>query len=312
MKVSITGADGFLGSYLSDYLEKKAIQVNKITRMQGYDLRNINSSIYNSQWDKILSDSDALVHCASKVHDFSKTSYKEFKEVNVDASCALLKLAIKKKLNKFIFISTIKVLGEYTPLDKPFDAKSEPNPIGNYSFSKLEAERKLTNIANKNDIDLIIIRPPLIYGPNVGANFLKMMNIIYKKIPLPFKNIKNKRSNVFVGNLSDLIYTCITKKNLKENIFLVSDKELVSSIKLMEMISLDFDSKTKLFSFPLKILSLVFYLINKKSQFNRIKDSLVVDSSETNNILNWDQPFSMSEGLRITTASYLSKKRKEK
>lgn len=310
MKVSITGADGFLGSYLSDYLEKKAIQVNKITRMKGYDLRNINSSEYNSQWDKTLRDSDVLVHCASKVHDFGETNYKEFKEVNVDASCSLLNLAIKNKIKKFIFISTIKVLGENTPLDKSFDTKSVPNPVGNYSLSKLEAEKKLSNIANKNDVDLIIIRPPLIYGPNVGANFLQMMNILYKKIPLPFKNIKNKRSNVFVGNLSDLIYTCIIKKNLKSNILLVSDKELVSSKKLMEMISLNFNSKIILFSFPLKFLSLIFYLINKKSKFNRIKDSLVVDSSETNNTLDWYPPFSMSEGLRITTASYLSKKRK--
>ena len=311
MKVSITGANGFLGSYLSDYLEKKYLQVNKITRERGYDLKNINIDENYKKWDQILVDSEVLVHCASKVHDFSNSSYKEFNEVNVEASCSLLNLAIRNNLRRFIFISTIKVLGECTPLNKPFNSQSKPNPIGNYALSKFEAEKKLNYIAKQNNIDLIIIRPPLIYGPNVGANFYKMMNIVYKKIPLPFKNIDNKRSNVFVGNLSDLIYQCIVQKNIRKDIFLVSDKELVSSKKLMEMISLNFNYKIKLFAFPLKILSLIFSILNKKNQFNRIKESLVVNSLETNQLLNWQQPYTLREGLRITTESYLSKKGKK-
>ena len=112
------------------------------------------------------------------------------------------------KVKKFIYISTIKVLGEKSSKNNPFNSQSIPNPIGNYSLSKFLAEEKLKKIASKNSIDLIIIRPPLIYGPNVGANFLTIMNLIYRKIPLPFKDIKNKRSIVFVGNISDLIYNC--------------------------------------------------------------------------------------------------------
>tara|TARA_A100001388_G_C28770376_1_gene503446 strand:- start:363 stop:1289 length:927 start_codon:yes stop_codon:yes gene_type:complete len=307
IKVSITGADGFLGSYLSDFLEKRNIEVNKLTRTLGYDLRLLNQNFKNNKWLKALNKSDFIVHCASKVHDFNQSSFEEFRQINVEGSCALLNLAIRMKVKKFIYISSIKVLGENSTFKQPFNSKSIPNPIGNYSFSKFQAEEKLKKIASENNIDLIIIRPPLIYGPNVGANFLTIMNLVYRRIPLPFKGIKNKRSIVFVGNISDLIYNCLINSNVRNCSLLISDDELVSSIELMKLISTNFGYKLRLFKFPLFLLSIIFYLVNKKSQFDRIKSSLVVDSSYTKRLLNWKQPYTLQEGLKITTNAYTKK-----
>ena len=307
MKVSITGADGFLGSYLSDYLEKRNIEVNRLTRTLGYDLRFLNTNLKNGKWQKALKKNDVLIHCASKVHDFDQTSYEEFRSINVKASCQLLKLANRMKLKKFIYISSIKVLGEKSTLNKPFNSESIPNPKGNYSLSKLEAEEKLKEIASKIGINLIIIRPPLIYGPNVGANFLTIMDLVYKKIPLPFKGIRNKRSLVFVGNISDLIYNCLISKSIKNCSLLISDNELVSSNELMILISANFGNKLRLFKLPFIFLLVFFYLINKKNQFDRINSSLVVDASHTNHLLNWSPPYTLIEGLKITTNAYIKK-----
>ena len=307
MKVAITGADGFLGSYLSEYLERRNIVVNKLTRTLGYDLRFLNRDLNNIKWLKVLKKNDVLIHCASLVHDFDQSNFEEFKQINVEASCELLNLAISMKVKKFIYISTIKVLGEKSSINNPFNSESIPNPIGNYSLSKFLAEENLKKIASKNSIDLIIIRPPLIYGPNVGANFLTIMNLVYKKIPLPFKGIKNKRSIVFVGNISDLIYNCLLNNSIKNCSLLISDTELVSSNELMTLISNNFGCKLRLFKLPTLLLLIIFYFLNKKSQFDRINSSLVVDASTTNSLLNWNPPFTLKEGLRITTNAYMQK-----
>lgn len=308
MKVSITGADGFLGSYLSDYLVKKNIKVNKLTRKKGYDLRFLNKEIKNTKWQKILINNDVLIHCASKVHDFNQTCFEEFRKINVDASCELLNLAIRMKVKKFVYISSVKVLGEKSTLNKPFNSESVPNPTDNYSLSKYKAEEKLNKIASNFDIDLIIIRPPLIYGPNVGANFLTMMDLVYKKIPLPFKGIRNKRSLVFVGNISDLIYKCLIDNSIKNCCLLISDNELVSSNELMRLISSNFGLKLRLFKIPIFFLLIIFYLLNKTSQFDRIKSSLVIDASYTKDLLKWSPPYTLKEGLKITTEAYKKNK----
>ena len=305
MKVSITGADGFLGSYLCNYLEKRDIEVLKITRTSGYDLNLISNQKSRISWSAVLKNNDAVIHCASKVHDFDNCAYKEFKKINVDASCQLLRLAILMKVKKFIYISSIKVLGETSCERKPFNSQSIPNPKGNYSNSKFEAEEKLKEIACQSNIRLIIIRPPLIYGPDVGANFLKMMNLIYKRIPLPFKKFSNKRSLVFVGNISDLIYNCLLINFVKNCVLLISDNELVSTNELMQIISLNFGYKLRLFKFPLIILSMIFYIFNRKNQLERISNSLVVDISETKQLLNWIPPYKLKEGIRITTDAYI-------
>ena len=307
IKVSITGADGFLGSYLSDFLKKRNIEVNKLTRTLGYDLGLLKHNSKNNRWRKALNKNDVLVHCASKVHDFNQSSFEEFRQINVEASCELLNLAILSKVKKFIYISSIKVLGENSTIIQPFNSKSIPKPKGNYSCSKFLAEEKLKKIASKNSIDLIIIRPPLIYGPNVGANFLTIMNLVYRRIPLPFKGITNKRSLVFVGNISDLIYNCIITSNVLNCSLLISDDELVSSNELMTLISTNFGYKLRLFKFPLFLLSMIFYLLNKKSQFDRIKSSLVVDSTYTKLLLKWNPPYTLKEGLQITTNEYIKK-----
>ena len=307
MKVAITGANGFLGSYLTEYLESRNIEVNKLTRNLGYDLRFLKRDTNNIKWEKVLNKNDVLIHCASKVHDFNQSNFEEFKQINVDASCELLNLAINMKVKKFIYISTIKVLGEKSSINNPFNSQSIPNPIGNYSLSKFLAEEKLKKIASKNSIDLIIIRPPLIYGPNVGANFLTIMNLIHRKIPLPFKGIKNKRSIVFVGNISDLIYTCLVNNSIKNCSLLISDTELVSSNELMKLISQNFNCKLRLFKLPMLLLLIIFYFLNKKSQFDRINSSLVIDASTTNYLLKWNPPFTLKEGLRITANAYLQK-----
>ena len=207
MLIAITGSNGFIGNYLSKYLINSGYKIRRIQRKKGKNVFLINDLENNNDWRKILSGVDVVIHCASKVHSFqsSKKNISEYESINVLATKRIAKEAAKLNVKKLIFLSTVKVYGEKTLPKIPFNNKTEFNPEDEYSKSKCRAENVLREVSKKYGLKIIIIRIPLVYGPLVGANFLNLIKLVNLKIPLPFGNIQNKRSIIFIGNLADFI-----------------------------------------------------------------------------------------------------------
>ena len=310
MLVAVTGANGFVGNYLSNFLENKNIDVRRIQRKKSknaFIIEDINS---NTDWSSALKDVDVLVHCAAKVHildALNKDKINSFYSINVDATKKLAYQAAFCGVKRFIFISTIKVFGEETELNNPFSLNSVNNPQDHYAISKLKSEIALQELTSKSNLELIIIRPPLIYGPNVGANFLKLMSYVYKKYPIPFGGINNKRSILYIGNLVDLIYRCINDKKPVGKTLLVTDLEPLSTAELSEKIAYSLNIKPLIISIPNWVLNFVNNLLLRRVDLKKLTSSLVVDSSESNQLINWIPPFSTEQGL-LATANWFKNK----
>jgi len=200
MLIAVTGSNGFIGKALCKVLKKKNFKLRKIQRKKAKDIVQINNINQGTNWDDTLDSVDVVIHCASIVHDFKNIDFKYYDQINIKGTLNLFKSSINAGVKKFIYLSTIKVNGEYTKESMPFSISSKPCPKGNYAISKYKAEKYLIKLAKKEKIDLIIIRPPLVYGPEVKANFLNLMKVTSRGIPLPFLGLKNKRSFIFIGN----------------------------------------------------------------------------------------------------------------
>ncbi|OUL43193.1 hypothetical protein B0W81_05250 [Prochlorococcus sp. HOT_208_60] len=300
IRVAVTGANGFIGFELCNFLEKNGFIVRRIQRYKGEGLFQIVDINGKTNWTLALDKVDIVVHCASVVHDQNKLNFAHYNELNVEGTCNLFKQSIKLGVKKFIFISTIKVNGEYTNKDEKFSSTSKPNPYGNYSISKYKTENILKEISNLSNIELVIIRPPLVYGPRVKANFYNLMKLTSKGIPLPFKDLKKERSFIFLGNLVDLIANCITNQKSSNKIILPSDSKAIKTRTLINKLYSEFGYSSRLFYFPTKILHLIFYFLGKKEQFSRLNNSLIVDSNEVEKQINWTPPYSFEDGIKKT------------
>lgn len=299
-KVAVTGANGFIGYELSNFLEKNGYTVRRIQRSKGEGLFQINDINSKTNWSLALENIDIVVHCASVVHDQNQHNFAYYNELNVAGTCNLFKQSIKLGVKKFIFISTIKVNGEYTIKDEKFSSKSQPNPYGNYSISKYQTENLLREISNLSNIELVIIRPPLVYGPRVKANFYNLMKLTSMGIPLPFQDLKKERSFIFLGNLVDLIANCITNQKSSNKIILPSDSKTIKTRNLINKLYSEFGYRSRLFYFPSKTLYLIFYLLGKREQFSRLNNSLIVDANEVEKQINWTPPYSFEDGIKRT------------
>jgi nucleoside-diphosphate-sugar epimerase len=260
-------------------------------------------------WLSALSRVSTIIHCAARVHvmkELSLDPLSEFREVNVDGTLNLARQAAKSGVRRFIFISSIKVNGEYTNLDHPFRA-DEPNfPLDPYGVSKYEAEMGLRTLSRETGIEVVIIRPPLIYGPRVQANFRSMMSWLQRGIPLPFGGItKNRRSFIFLDNLVDIVTTCINHSAAANQIFLVSDGEDLSTTELLRRMYLALGVPIRLFSLPPACIALSARLIGRTDISLRLYRSLQIDMQKTMDLLGWSPPVSVDEGLRRTAAHFL-------
>lgn len=311
MLIAITGGNGFLGSYLSNYLLKKNFKVRRIQRKNDkscFVIKHINE---NTDWTKALKDVEVIVHCAAKVHIFnnSKEKINSIYSFNVNTTKILAKQAAKLGVKKFIFISTVKVFGEETNFDEKFSLGSPLMPVDHYSKSKLEAEIALKKITSNTPMELIIIRPPLIYGPKVGANFLKIMNLIKSGFPMPFGSIKNRRSIIYLGNLVDFIGTCIRVKKLKSQVYLPTDLKPLSTPELIIKIGNSLNKKPLLIRIPKFLLLILSSLIFRRKIVGKLINSLNIDSSQSYKDLNWYPPYTTDEGLYETAKWFLRKKK---
>jgi len=313
--VLVTGANGFVGSALVPELSRRGFDVWQMVRGKNYqDNLKIKCFRIDDLDDvvdltKPLKDVDVVIHLAARVHvmtDKHTDPLAEYRRVNVESTMNLAQQAASLGVKRFIFVSSVKVNGELTEKDIPFKANDIPNPQDPYGLSKLEAEIGLMQLAKKTGMEVVIVRPPLVYGPGVKANFLSMIKVLDKGIPLPFGNVSNKRSLVFVDNLVDLLIRVIDHPKAAGQVFLVSDDHDVSTTTLLRSMSSALGKKAKLIPVPMFVLKAIFYLIGKPSLSQRLLGSLCLDISKTKELLNWNPPVGFEEGISRAAKSFLN------
>jgi len=238
------------------------------------------------------------------MEDTAANPLDEFRRVNVQGTLNLARQAAAAGVRRFVFVSSIKVNGEMTQLGRPFTADDAPAPLDAYGVSKMEAEQGLREIALQTGMEMVIIRPPLVYGPGVKANFAAMMRWLRYGVPLPLGVIHNQRSLVSLENLVDLLVTCITHPAAANQTFLVSDGEDVSTTELLRRMGQAMGKPARLLPVPGSWLKLAAGLVGKGDVAQRLCGSLQVDISKTRELLGWVPPVSLDEGLRRAAAGH--------
>jgi nucleoside-diphosphate-sugar epimerase len=308
----ITGANGFVGRAL---ISKLALETSHFVRAsvrkkiiqfpsQIEVVENMDASS-NTNWTDALRDIDVVVHLFARVHvmdDKVADPLLEFRNINVNATIALAKTAAKLGIKRFIFLSSVKVNGELT-FNKPFSEFDLPHPQDAYAISKWEAEEALKKISKDTGMEVVIIRSPLVYGPNVKANFLKMMQYIKRGIPLPLGAIQNKRSLISIDNLVDFIAITISHLKAAHQTFLISDDEDISTTDLLRRIGKHIGKPARLIPLHPKILSFLFKISGRQDFCDRLLGSLEVDITKAKKLLAWSPPKTLDEGLRATVVS---------
>ncbi|MCE0493787.1 UDP-glucose 4-epimerase family protein [Vibrio salinus] len=310
-KILVTGSGGFVGKNLVHQLLQQRNEVIAHSRsVQLTGCENVHSEISSlTDWSGVLTDVDAVIHCAARVHQMNESQQEAkilYHEVNVAGSLNLAKQAVEAGVKRFIFISSIKVNGEWTNESEPFTADDMPHPQDAYGQSKYDAECALIEFAQQSGLELVIIRPPLVYGPGVKANFLSMMKVVAKGVPLPFGAIKSLRSFVYVENLVNLILVCCEHTKAPGKIFLISDDEDISIRELLRQLAQLSGKKSYLLPIPKFLLISLLTLIGKKAAAQRLCQPLQLDIQETKDILGWEPKYSLREGLEKTVDSYLN------
>ncbi len=307
MTVLVTGANGFVGSALCVRLSVEGISVRGA--MRALNLKPncteavvIGNLAEKTDWTATLKNVEQVVHLAARVHVINEKTLDplaEFRQINVECTAALARQAAASGVRRFIFLSSVKVNGEFTKAGQPFTADDEPSPESPYGVSKFEAELILRKIAAETGMEVVIIRSPLVYGPGVKANFEFMMRWLASGIPLPLASvIKNRRSLVAVDNLVDLILMCLKHPKAANQTFLVSDDEDLSTVQLLNRIAVVMGRQPHLFYLPISLLKIGATILSKPDIYNSLCCSLQLDIKKTKHLLNWSPPVSVDEGLR--------------
>jgi len=306
VNILLTGATGFLGLCLADVLNTDArfdlTCVVRRPRSTGAGMDVLFDSFDASpEWAAALAGKNVVIHAAARAHimnDEMLNPLAEYRKVNVEGTLNLARQAAIAGVKRFVFISSIKVNGEQTPLGKPFFSYDAPSPEDFYGTSKYEAEVGLRDLAAETGMEVVIIRPPLVYGPGVKGNFASMIKLVEKGLPLPFGAIDNRRSLVGLDNLVDLIFTCIDHPNAANQVFLVSDGADLSTSGLLRRVAKAMGKPSRLIPVPAGLLQLGATVLGKKAVGQRLLGSLQVDISSTRERLDWTPPLSVDEGLR--------------
>lgn len=311
----LTGATGFIGSSLleavssrADYEVKVALR-EKPTSPVRYAHDVVGNLGENNDWRVALDGVQTVVHCAARVHimrDRSRNPMEEFRRSNVLGTLNLARQAAESGVMRFVFLSSIKVNGEQTPLGQPFTADDLPLPEDPYGISKHEAEQGLLALAKETGMEVVIIRPSLVYGPGVKGNFLSMMKWLHKGIPLPLGAIYNQRSLVARDNLIDLIIACLDHPEAANQVFLASDGEDLSTTDLLRRLATTLRGAPRLLPVPPKVLELGARMLGKNHIAQRLCGNLQVDITKNLDLLGWEPPVSVDHALRKTAEAYLS------
>jgi len=308
MKALVTGAAGFVGTNLCRYLGKNGISFRRSVRR--HDGANGETVVVgdideNTDWSQALEGVEVVVHLAARVHimrERASDPLVEFRKVNVFAALNLAQQAAEAGVRRFVYLSTIKVNGEETG-EQPFRADDPPAPQDSYGMSKMEAEEGLFRIGRRTGMEVVIIRPPLVYGKGAGGNFSRLVGLVKKGWFLPFALIKNKRSLVGMENLCSLITLCLTHPAAANRVWLVSDGEDVSTPQLVKLIARSCGVPARIFPAPVWMLRFLAKMTGKGAEMSRLIGDLQVDSSQTRSLLQWQPPLSLIQGIEMSVGA---------
>lgn len=328
-KVLVTGADGFVGSELSAELVRRDARVVKAKRSSesgGGSAKRVGGFQYgigqpsspslesvvvgdigpNTDWSGALRGVEFVVHLAARVHmmdDEAVNPLAEFRRVNVEGTRRLAEAAARAGVKRFVFLSSVKVNGESTGDGKgPFNGTDQAHPEDDYGLSKWEAEQVLREVERQTRMEVVVIRPPLIYGPGVKANFLSLVRLVEKGVPLPLGGIRNKRSLLGLTNMVDLICCCLEHPRAACETFLASDGEDVSTPELARRIAQALGKSARLVPLPMWLMRMGGAMAGKSKDVARLCDSLQIDSSRLRRVLDWFPPSTMAEELSRVAA----------
>ena len=291
--IGLTGATGYIGSALNKEILKRNIQSRFFSRKKNYLVSNnffiLDSFNYNAQLLSLLKGVNCLIHCAGVAGNISSNLKNKnyYEKINVEFTCNLARAAAKSGVKRFIFISSAKVNGESTDIDKPFKITDTVLPQTLYSKSKLDAENKLIELSKKNNLEFVIIRSPAVYGKEHSGNIKKLSSIIKKKFPIPLGGIQNKRSFISIENLVDFVMLCTTSKNVANQIFFISDDQDISTTELIEVIARDINVCPKLINLPNILIKFIRYFPVFSNIISQLFDSFRLDISYTKEKTGW-------------------------
>jgi UDP-glucose 4-epimerase len=311
VKLVLTGATGFVGSEILSRISSYDVNIIGRNKPLLFKENNFSKADIDSSTDYFpaLIDADVCIHSAARVHimdDNSAEPLTEFRATNTAGTLNLAKQAAEAGVKRFIFISSIKVNGECTLLNNPFRADDDMAPQDPYGISKAEAEQGLIDMAKETGMEVVIIRPPLVYGPGVKANFAAMMKLTSLGIPLPLGGVtNNRRSLVYVDNLVDLIVTCISHPKAANQTFLVSDDDDLSTTRMIKELSMALGKKGWLLPIPVILFEILGKLTGKSAIIDRLCGSLQVDISKTKALLDWQPPVCVKDAFTKTASHFL-------
>lgn len=315
MRIFVTGASGFVGTALVQHmLQDPSAHIIAASRepctvasarVEGVRIGDLGPQ---TEWQQHLAGAEVVVHLAARVHvmhDVSIDPLADFRRVNVDGTLRLARQALAVGARRFVYVSSIKVNGESTVLGRPLRADDRPLPQDPYGISKHEAEQGLHRLAEATSLEVVVIRPPLVYGPGVRGNFRTMMDWIIRGVPLPFGAIENCRSLVGLDNLCDLIATCTRHSAAAGQTFLAADGEDVSTTELLRRLGAALGHPARLLPVPTGLLRCALAVFGKRDISQRLFGSFQVDIDATRAHLGWSPPVSLDEGLRRVAQAYL-------
>ncbi len=307
MKILVTGADGLIGRALIAALNKEDLQTIRAVRsaMTSADI-SVGDLSADPSWDNVLPlNIDTVVHLAAKVStvaDKRESESGQCHRINTLATVNLARHCARYGVRRFVFVSTVKVLGEGK--EDPYQVTDPAAPEDAYAISKWKAEQALWQISKETGMEVVIIRPPLVYGPGVKGNFLQLIQAIDKRWPLPLGAIRNRRSLIYLGNLVDAITLCLTHPKAAGKTFIVSDDDDVSTPELVRHLGKALGKAPILLTIPVGWMRFAGKILGKASSIDRLVGSFAVDITPTRKRLDWTPPYSMKAGIAATVAWY--------
>jgi UDP-glucose 4-epimerase len=314
-KILLTGSSGFLGSIILQRIKNKDVVLigrsNTLNQSNFFCKELARYELYSD----CLNDVEVVVHCAARAHIMNEEvadSLSEYRRINVDGTLNLARQAVEAGVKRFIYISSIKVNGESTSGSASFTEDDIAKPLDPYGVSKFEAEEGLKNIAFQTGMEVVIIRPPLVYGTGVKANFLNLLKLSSTGLPLPFVMVNNNRSMVYVENLVNFIVRCIDHPAAANQTFLISDNHDLSLSGLIKLIRTSMNKPLRLIPVPVFLFRLAGLIFRKKDMVDRLVGDLQVDSNKAMTLLDWKPPYTVEQGIQATVDSFLENNKKDK
>jgi nucleoside-diphosphate-sugar epimerase len=307
-KILVTGANGFIGRKLSVMLDAAGHEVIPVSRQT---FLSEGSASRGGAFASKLPGADAVVHLAARAHvivERHADPLMEFRRANVDGSTLIARAAIEARIPRLVFVSSIGVLGNNSG-NRVFTEDTAPSPVEPYAVSKLEAEQALREIESQSPLDVVIVRPPLVYGPGVRGNFLRLLHLVASGIPLPLGSISNLRSYVGLHNLCELLLACALHPAAKGQLFVAADGQDVSTPDLLSLLASAMGRRSRLMRCPVAVVSRGMRLMGMGAEFSRLAGNLRVDASYARSRLGWQPTRSLRDGLEEMAISYLNRRR---